>query len=67
MEEKMIKVALRKAHTLLRIGHWMLQDNGGALVCMYGLALMKEITVLSNQRNRSFALKLLFFKEQRKR
>ena len=67
MKEKMIKVALGKAHTLLRNGHWMLQENGGALVCMYGLALMKEITVLSDQRNRLFALKLLFFKEQRKR
>ena len=38
MTEKMIKVALGKAHTLLRIGHWMLQENGGALVYMYGLA-----------------------------
>ena len=45
----------------------MLQENGGALVCMYELALMKEITVLSDQRNRPFALKLFFFKEQRKR
>ena len=66
MEEKMIKVTLRKVHTLLRIGHWMLQENVGAFAYMYRLALMKEITVLSDQRNRSFALKLLF-KEQRKR
>ena len=61
MKEKMIKVSLGKVHTLLRNGHWMLQENGGALVYMYRLALMKEITVLSDQRNRLFALKLLFF------